>query len=91
MLKIHIKETFPGARTVAVWVDGSLDGDTIPILDHVCRRHWEEGREVQVHLAGVIRISREGMDFLREIQDKAQLVNPPKFIKLENMEGETGK
>jgi len=31
------------------------------------------------------------MDFLREIQDKAQLVNPPKFIKLENMEGETGK
>ncbi len=86
MFKIHIKEIYPDGQSVAILADGSLDHETIPILLEVCKRHWEAQRKVELHLEGLIRLSREGMDFLQEIQNKVTFVNPPNFIKLTRQE-----
>jgi hypothetical protein len=82
MLRIRIRETFPDPDSVLISADGSLDEETISILRGVCERHWQDGREVRLDLDGLIRISREGMEFLNQIQGRIKLVNLPEFIRL---------
>jgi ABC-type transporter Mla MlaB component len=82
MFKIHIQENFPNPHSVIILADGSLDDETIPILRNVFERHWVNGKKIKLDLEGLIRISREGMDFLNEIQGKIQFLNIPKFIRL---------
>ncbi len=47
-----------------------LDGESIPVLGEVCKRHWGEERKIVLSLEGVCSISGEGRDFLKEIKDK---------------------
>jgi len=65
---IHIKEVFLDERSVAIKVDGILDAESISILDDLCQRYLQEDKEVSLRLNGLLHISREGMDFLKEIQ-----------------------
>jgi hypothetical protein len=67
---IYIKETFPDAHSVAIWVDGILDTESIPVLKTVCERHLEGKKRVLLHLEKLLLISREAKDFLRDIKNK---------------------
>lgn len=80
---IYIKETPYDDRSMDIRVDGILDSESMPILEKVCERHWEAEKKVLLHLGGLLHISREGRNFLKKIQDKVDILEPPKFIKLE--------
>jgi hypothetical protein len=79
---IHIKEVFPDDRSVAIKVDGTLEAVSISVLDNLCQRYLQEDKKVSLHLKGLLHISREGMDFLQQIQKKVRMVDAPPFLKL---------
>lgn len=81
---IHIKETFPNDQLVMILVDGTLDRESMSILKDVCQYHLETNRKVMLNLKGLIHISREGRDFLQEIQNTVQFIEPPYFLRLED-------
>jgi len=64
---------------VAIHVDGILELESIPILENICEQHWQRGKKVQLDLKGLIHVSREGNNFLQNIQNKVTFVNPPSF------------
>ena len=80
---IYIKETHYNEQATDVRVDGILDSESMHVLEKVCERHWEAEKKVLLHLGGLLHISREGRDFLKKIQDRVDILEPPKFIKLE--------
>jgi hypothetical protein len=70
---IYIKETFPDEDSVSIHVDGILDVETIPALQEVCNRYLNEERKIMLYVEGIIHISREGKEFLHQIQNKILL------------------
>jgi len=82
---IHIKEVFPDERSVAIKVDGMLDAASISILDNLCQRYLQEDKTISLHLKGLLHISREVMDFLQQMGKKVRFVDPPPFLKLQNL------
>jgi len=88
---IYIKEFFPDDRSVAIKVDGMLDAASISVLDSLCQRYLQEDKRVSLHLKGLLHISREGMDFLQQIQKKVRIVAPPPFLKLQNLDLPNGE
>ena len=79
-LVIYIKETFHNNNLVVILVDGILDEESIQILKEVCYRHFQGGNKIELNLEGLIHISREGKDFLRDIWDKVSFVRYPDSI-----------
>jgi|YNPNPStandDraft_1061719.scaffolds.fasta_scaffold06495_5 hypothetical protein len=86
MSTIHIRETFEDDVSVVVRIDGILDADSIPIVEEVCHRHLGRGRRVLLEVEGLLHISREGREFLRQIQDEVVIENAPQFVRLEGRE-----
>ena len=78
---IHIKETFPNDHSVAVLVGGTLDLESVDLLEKLCQNHLNEGRDVSLHLKDVLHVSREGVKFLQQIRKRVALVDLPKFIR----------
>jgi hypothetical protein len=81
---IFIKESFPDENSVMLKVDGTLDYESIPILKNICEIHSKLNRKISLNLEGLIHISREGSDFLQELQNKFYFINIPLFIELKN-------
>ena len=71
---IYIKETLSDNNLVKISVDGFLDNESIPVLKAVCERYLNEEKRVQVHLGGLIHASREGRNFLKEMEKKVFFV-----------------
>jgi len=64
---IYIKETFPQENDVEISPEGILDSESIQILRDVCDGHLQWGKKILLNLQGLIHISREGRDFLRDM------------------------
>jgi hypothetical protein len=73
---VYVKETFPDDQSVVIWIDGILDGESIPILKNVCEAHGKSKRRVLLNLEGLVHISREGKDFLEEVRGKGVQMEP---------------
>ncbi len=81
---IYIKEKIVNHNLVEILLDGVLDPDSITVLKNVCERHLENNKRVLLNLEGLLHISRPGMDFLREIQNKVTIGEHPQLLSLEN-------
>lgn len=79
---IYINETFPDKDSVAIQVDGLLDSESLPLLKNVCHRRIIAKKRVFLHLEGLVNSCREAMEYLREIEPKVTLVDPPEFMGL---------
>jgi hypothetical protein len=79
---IYVKEKFTNENTIGIWVEGILDLDSIPILEDVCTFHLENHKSIMMHLGGLLHVTREGKDFLQEIQTKVSVVDPPLYMSL---------
>ena len=79
---IYVKEKFISENTIGLWLDGILDLDSLPILKDVCNHHLENHKTIMMHLGGLLHISREGKDFLQDIQKKVRVVDPPQYMTL---------
>ena len=79
---LYIKEIFPNEYSVEILVDGILDEETVPLLKKVCECHLQGEKRVLLRLEGLLNASRDGRDFLYEIQNRAILLNAPQFMTL---------
>jgi glycerol-3-phosphate responsive antiterminator len=83
---IYIKESLQNDHSIKIQVDGILDEETMPILKNVFERHREAGNKVFLHIDGLIHITREGKNFLKELPENAIIVTHPQFVELENQD-----
>ena len=81
---IRVSEILSGRDSVSIRVDGVLDRRTLPILKDVCRRHIQSKERIELHLEDLINISREGVRFLRQLDRKFILVDPPWMVETES-------
>ena len=79
---IHVSENLAGKDEVQIRVEGVLDEKSVSLLKDICRRHLAMNRRVFLHLAGLLDISREGIEFLRKRDAKVSIVDAPKFVRL---------
>lgn len=86
MSTIHVREVFEDDVSVVIRIDGILDAESIPIVEEVCHRHLGLGRRVLLGVEGLLHISRDGREFLRQIQDQVIIENAPQFVRLEGRE-----
>jgi hypothetical protein len=80
---IYISETYRDEKTVQIKVEGRLDRTSLPSLMDVCHHHLSAGKGVRLQLDGVIHITHEGKDFLRELRSRAELVGLPEYLMME--------
>ena len=81
---IYVKEDFINEDTIGIWADGILDFDSVPILKNICIHHLENNKSIKMYLGGLLHVTREGKDFLQEIQKKVSVVDPPQYVTLSN-------
>jgi hypothetical protein len=79
---IHISENLVGEDEVRIRVEGVLDEKTVSLLKDICSQHLEKNKRVFLHLGGLLDISREGVEFLRENDARVVFVDAPKFVRL---------
>jgi hypothetical protein len=77
---LRIDENILEQDVVAIKVDGVLDQDAILILKNVCDRYLKEKKNVFLNLEGLVHISREGRNFIRDLQPNVNIENIPKFM-----------
>lgn len=82
---IRIKEIFPDKHSIEVKVDGILDRDSLSVFEEICRRHLRENRRIWLNFEGLIHISREAREFLREIQDRIIGIRVPPAMEWEGI------
>jgi hypothetical protein len=78
---IHVKENILSENNVLLDVSGVLDSGAVPVLSNVCDRHLDLGRAVVVNLEAVFHITREGRQFIQEIEHRVSINNLPEFMK----------
>ena len=77
---IYVKEKFINENTIGIWADGILDLESVPILKNVCIHHLQNKKNIMMYLGGLLHVTREGKDFLQEIQKKVSVVDPPQYM-----------
>ncbi len=81
MSVIRIEEIEKDNGSIEIKVDGVLDGNSRELLDKICRDYLENEKSVILNMEGVIHISREGREYLREIRDAVSFTETPFFMK----------
>ncbi len=76
-----VSEKILDKNSVTIQVDGYLDSDSIPVLREVFDHHLSEGKKVTLNLGNLSHVSREGREFLREMENRISLVGLPPFIR----------
>ena len=79
---IYIREEFCDSNSVVIVADGILDSSSVPTLRNLCEHHLEEHKKVLLRLEGLIRVSREGGQFLQEIEQKVTIVDLSRLTEL---------
>ena len=80
---IHITESQNGKSSVTIKLEGSLDSESLPVMEGTYRKHLESGRKITLDFEDIYNIDRDGKDFLWKIQDKVRFVGLPQHIKME--------
>jgi anti-anti-sigma regulatory factor len=79
---IYIKEIFHDEHSVSIQVDGVLDAEAVNLLSDVCEHHVEGQKTILLNLEGLSHISREGRNFLKEVDSRGIAINFPQFLSL---------
>lgn len=80
---IYITESHHGESSVTIKVEGSLDGESLPVMEGIYRKHLESGKEITLDFKDIHDIDRDGKGFLKMIQDEVQHVGLPRHIQME--------
>jgi hypothetical protein len=80
---IFIKEKFLSGNTVNISIEGIVNKDSLKSLKDVCYVHLNKKRKVILNFKDLLQVSREGRDFLREINDRLTIEHIPEYLKLD--------
>ncbi len=82
----RITESDISHNSVVVVVDGTIDRNSLPILQKVCEKHFKQKKKIVISLQGLVHIDFEGRKHLMTIKDKVRFDGLPEFLKLELMD-----
>ena len=80
---IHIEATSSEKNTIDLWVDGRIDSKTLSVLKNACKRRLEGTKRVVLHLGGIVHISKEGKEFLMEMQPQIMFADVPEYLQID--------
>jgi len=80
---IHLSQTYSNNQCVTIKVEGDLDGDSLPVLEDVCRKHLESGKKITIDLEKIAGVDLKGKAYLREIKGSIELIRMPAYLALE--------
>ena len=66
-----------------IQVEGKLDGESVTSLREICTDHLIKKRTVRINLAKVHGADRQGLVYLRSIQENVVLEGLNKYFELE--------
>ena len=80
---IYITESHHGESSVTIKVEGSLDGESLPVMEGIYRKHLESGKKIALDFEDIHDIDRAGKSFLKKIENEVQFVGLPLHIQME--------
>ena len=80
---IHITESYTGNSSMVIKVEGSLDRESLSIMEETYRKNRESGKEITIDFEDIRDIDRDAKGFLKSIRDKVQFVGLPMHIQIE--------
>ena len=80
---IHITESQNGKSSVTIKLEGSLDSESLPVMEGTYRKHLESGKKITLNFEDIYNIDRKGKGFLKKIKDEVQFVGLPLHIQIE--------
>jgi len=80
---IHLSQTYPDDQSVTIKVEGDLDGNSLPVLEDVCRKHLESKKKITLDLAKIAGVDLSGKEFLRSIDDDIRLIGMPAYLEMQ--------
>ena len=80
---IIISETHVTDDMVMIQIEGKLDGESVSSLRDICTDHLVKKRTVRINLAKVRGADRQGIVYLRSIQENVVLEGLNKYLELE--------
>lgn len=79
---IYITQSYPDKNSVIIKVEGTINGESLPVLEEVYQENLELGRRIAIDLGKISSVGRTGRDFLRQIQNKTQFIDIPIHIQM---------
>jgi hypothetical protein len=76
---IFVKEHFLDHNTVEIRMEGILDSDSIPVIRKVVDQYITGGKKIILNNHGLIHISREGKEFLKNIATQGIITSIPNY------------
>jgi ABC-type transporter Mla MlaB component len=84
---LHIKNQSDMAELVLLKVDGILNASSLPTLKALIEKKHSQKKKIRLDLGGVIHSDRSGIVFLRQWQDRIEMLGMSEFLKLELQTG----
>ena len=81
MSLIRIEEFVRADGSVEIKVDGVLNRNSLNLFDKVCRLYLNKECNIVLNLDGMIHITREGRNYLKEIKNSVSFTDIPCFLK----------
>jgi anti-anti-sigma regulatory factor len=79
---VYISLSHPDKNSVIIKVEGTMDNESLSILEEVYRENLESGKRISIDLGKISSVGRSGRDFLRQIQNRAKLIDVPVYIQM---------
>jgi len=80
---IYLTDSYPDKDSVVIKVEGTLDSESLSIVEDAYRKNLETGKEITIDLESVSSIDRDGRSFLIKIKDEVQYIGLPPYIQME--------
>ena len=63
-------------------VQGTLNSETLPLLEEVYYKHAEKDKRIVVDLGSISSVDRHGTAFLKKIRDATRFIDIPAYLQL---------
>lgn len=69
--------------TVVITIDGTIDRNSLSILESLFNKHQREKRKIIFSLWGLVNVDRKAKDFLKRVMNTVEFRGLPDYLKLE--------
>jgi hypothetical protein len=68
---------------VLITIDGTIDGQSLPILESLFEKHRQGTNKIIFSFWGLVNVDRQAKDFLKKVRARVQFLGLPDYLKME--------
>lgn len=80
---IHISQSYPDNGSVVIKVEGSVNGETLSILEDVYNKNLRSDKRIAIDLKKIGGVDRDAKAFFKAIHSTVQFIDMPAYLQLE--------